>query len=84
MKQLKHNLPNDGPQQRSQKSGVCVCVCMCVHAYSQPRKQRTGPSHFTRNIKQLCVETKKEKHTHHIRKVDEGYRKFTHREVQQA
>ena len=72
MKQLKHNLPNDGRQQRSQKSGVCVCVCVCVftHAYSWPRKQRTGPSHFTRkqrtgpshftrNIKQLCVETKK-------------------------
>ena len=56
MKQLKHNLPNDGRQQRSQKSGVCVCVCVCVclHMHIHGQESKELAHHILQESKELA------------------------------
>ena len=54
MKQLKHNLPNDGRQQRSQKSGVCVCVCVCLHMHIHGQESKELAHHILQESKELA------------------------------
>ena len=51
---VKHNLPNDGRQQRSQKSGVCVCVCVCLHMHIHGQESKELAHHILQESKELA------------------------------